>query len=196
MVPRHETGSARNNVSNRASSKPSPMYFPVARITRPAGSGISARRARAASNSFLLCPPCNRIKWGMFGDSSWAKRCRCSIRSVSTRGDRPWLDGAHDVRANHLVALVVIPQGLVQLVKFHARVGIGRRNRAKTGWTDQDLMRERPRGSLGFRVHTMANRAALHENDRVVTVLASHRGRQTGHKFRFGAADDQFKTPR
>ena len=34
MVPRHETGSVRNNVSSRGSSNPSPTYLPVARTTR------------------------------------------------------------------------------------------------------------------------------------------------------------------
>ena len=57
-------------------------------------------------------------------------------------------------------------------------------------------MRERSRRRLGLRVHAMSNRPALHKNDRVVPVLASHRGGQTGDELCFGAPHGQFKAAR
>ena len=51
IVPRQETGRVRNKVSSRGSSKPSPMYLPVASKTRSSFSGMAARRARMARHS-------------------------------------------------------------------------------------------------------------------------------------------------
>ena len=57
-------------------------------------------------------------------------------------------------------------------------------------------MCKRPRGGLYFRVHAMADRAALHKNDRVMPVFARDCGRQSGHEFRLGPSNDEFKTVR
>ena len=46
---------------------------------------------------------------------------------------------------------------------------------------------------LVLRVNTVANRAALHEDDWVMPVLASNRGGQTGDKLRLSPTGDQFE---
>ena len=56
IVPRHETGSVRNNVSSRGSSNPSPMYLPVARMARPSFSGIAASRSARGSPLLFAHP--------------------------------------------------------------------------------------------------------------------------------------------
>ena len=81
-------------------------------------------------------------------------------------------------------------------MELNARIGVRRKGRAKIGWADKNLMGEGSCRRLGFRVSAMTNRAALHENDGVVTVLARHSGRQTRDELRFGAADGKFKAPR
>ena len=55
-VPRHETGSVRNSVSKRASSNPSPMYLPVARMIRPSWPGMAARCSLTDCRCFLPMP--------------------------------------------------------------------------------------------------------------------------------------------
>jgi hypothetical protein len=92
-----------------------------------------------------------------------------------------------------LVSRVVSPQTFVQLMKFGARIRLGRRDRAKIRRTNEDVVRKRSRGGLALRVNAMTDRAALHENDRVMPVLASNRRGQTGYELRFGSAGDQLK---
>jgi len=61
IVPLHEIGSVRNKVSRSASSKPSPMYLPVATITRSSESGIEASFSLACSRCFSVRPPHYRV---------------------------------------------------------------------------------------------------------------------------------------
>ena len=77
-------------------------------------------------------------------------------------------------------------------MKFRADL-VGRCDCAKTRRTDENVVRERSRGGLALRVNAMTNRAALHEDDRVMSILASNRRGQTGHELRFGSAGDQLK---
>ena len=65
---------------------------------------------------------------------------------------------------------------------------------AKGRWTDIDLVSEGSRRGLAFRVNAMANGTALHENDRVMSVLSRDGCGQTGDKLRLGPASDHFKT--
>lgn len=49
------------------------------------------------------------------------------------------------------------------------------------------------KGSLLPGIDTMTNRAALHENDRMMAVFPHHRGRQTEHVLRLDFARDGFE---
>ena len=85
-----------------------------------------------------------------------------------------FVDRSQNVGTDQVVSRVVTPQSFVQPMKFGARIRIGRLDRAKTSRTDKDVVLERPRSGLAFRVNAMANRAALHENDRVMAVPPRH----------------------
>ena len=88
---------------------------------------------------------------------------------------------------------MVAPERRAQPVKFGARIRLGRRRRVESGRTDEDLMSERPRGGLLFRIDPIPHRAALHEDNRVVSVFAGDGGGQACDEPRFGAAGDQLK---
>src|SRR5262245_28424465 len=55
-------------------------------------------------------------------------------------------------------------------------------------------MFERPRSGLCARIYLMSNRAALHEDDRMVTVLACDGRRQADDESCFGLPCDLFET--
>src|SRR5882724_4901693 len=48
----------------------------------------------------------------------------------------------------------------------------------------------------GLRVHAVTHRATLHEDNRMVSILASHRRRQPQHVTRLGSARHQFEACR
>src|SRR6266571_2094865 len=110
------------------------------------------------------------------------------------QGHAALLDRADNVGANHAISCIVIAQSLIQLMKFRTRVREGCLGRVKTGWANQDMMRERPSRHLALGVNPIANGTTLHENDRVMSVLASDGGGQAGHEFGFGSSRHQLKT--
>ena len=57
-------------------------------------------------------------------------------------------------------------------------------------------MLERPSRRLPSRIDAMPHRTALHEDDRVVSVLPRHRGRQPGHEPRLRPSGDQLEAVR
>src|SRR5439155_24785660 len=70
----------------------------------------------------------------------------------------------------------------------------GRRvRRAEPRGSDEDMVREGSLSRLAPWVDLMADRTALHEDNRVMTVLASHGGGQAHHEFRPGPPRHQFK---
>jgi hypothetical protein len=79
-------------------------------------------------------------------------------------------------------------------MELDARVGLGRLVIPEAGRTNKHLMGEGSRGSLCPGIDPMAHRAALHENDRVMSVLAGDGGGQTCDKPRPGSPGDLLKT--
>ena len=61
---------------------------------------------------------------------------------------------------------------------------------------NQDRMPEWPRGSLHLCIDAMAHRSTLHENDRLMAVLACDGSGQPGDELRPGVPDDLLKTVR
>src|SRR6266567_8664578 len=79
-------------------------------------------------------------------------------------------------------------------MKLCARIRLRLLREAKGRWTDIDLVSEGSRRCPAFRVNAMANGTALHENDRMMSVLSRDGCGQTGDKLRPGPASDHFKT--
>jgi hypothetical protein len=102
---------------------------------------------------------------------------------------------AHNISANHFVPRIVISQLLAEPLKFQARIILGLGPGAKPGWADKYPVSEGPGRGLLFRIDAIPHRAALHEDDRVMTVFARKCGGQAGNEPRFSPARDQFKAP-
>ena len=100
------------------------------------------------------------------------------------------------VPADQLIAGRILGQGLVEPLELDSRIGGCEVRRAEARRANQDVVSERPRGCLLPGVVTVAHRAALHENDRLMAVLARGRGGEAGDVARLGAAGDQFKAAR
>src|SRR5215212_6103644 len=77
-----------------------------------------------------------------------------------------------DIVTNAPVPRVVADQFAVEALERHALVRLGA-GRQKTGRTDDDRMLERPLDGLHLRVHPMADRATLHEDDWMMAVFTS-----------------------
>ncbi len=91
----------------------------------------------------------------------------------------PALHRLDDVLANVTIALLIADQLLVQGQEFNALVRGGFPDWLKCSRLHDDEVRERPACRLHFRVHAMANRSALHEDDRMVAILAGNGRRQS-----------------
>ena len=64
---------------------------------------------------------------------------------------------------------------------------------AKARLAKADLVTERSRGCLGLGVDAVAHRPTLHEDDRMVPVLAGDRGRQAENVAGLGSARDKLE---
>jgi hypothetical protein len=82
------------------------------------------------------------------------------------------------VVADSLIAGVVLDELFVQLLELDPPVGVCLPELIERRRLHQRVVLERPGGRLHPSVHAMPHRAALHEDDRVVTVLASHSCRE------------------
>src|SRR5258706_3392047 len=90
----------------------------------------------------------------------------------------------NDLRADHFVPSAILGQSLVKLLELDASIrvhpiparGIGRLNfrSPEARGPNQHMVNERPQGGLVARIHSVTNWPALHEDDRVVAVLASY----------------------
>jgi hypothetical protein len=105
----------------------------------------------------------------------------------------PLTYGLHDLVANSSIPSLVINQELVKRLKLNPFVGRCAARWMKGSGTDEDRVLEGPRGRLRSCVHAMAYGTALHEDDRMVTVLPRDRRGQTSDESSLCAADDLFK---
>jgi hypothetical protein len=78
-------GIAKNKVSSRGSSKPSPIYLPVATKVNCPQAGVSAILARTFLVSFPPLPPVRVITSGIFSRSFPASNFTWAVLSVRMR---------------------------------------------------------------------------------------------------------------
>ncbi len=88
-------------------------------------------------------------------------------------------DRVDDVGADATVAFVVFDQSLIQRLELQTPVGLWDSKGHEGRRLHEHDVLERAGGGLCPWVDTMPNRSALHEDDRVVTVLARHGRGQT-----------------
>src|SRR5262245_60214864 len=80
-------------------------------------------------------------------------------------------------------------------MKFNPRIAIWHRHPgSKICRTNEYLMRKGSVRRLLFRIHAIANWAALHENNWMVPIFARHSGGQTDDEFSLNPPQDEFKT--
>ncbi|HEY7188645.1 MAG TPA: hypothetical protein VH436_18945 [Vicinamibacterales bacterium] len=118
---------------------------------------------------------------------------------ISLRQDQrrtPVANGVDNVLADSPSTSCVLDQLLIERLEFDTLVLIGVPRRLEARWLNQHEMLERPRRRLCARTHLMPNWAALHEDDRMVTVLACDGCRQADNKSSFSLACHLFATVR
>ena len=81
---------------------------------------------------------------------------------------------------------VVVDQLLVERLELRAFVGVGASGRLERRWLHEDVVLERTCRRLRSRVHSMPHRTALHEDDRMVAVLARDSRGQPQDESRLG----------
>jgi len=84
----------------------------------------------------------------------------------------------HDVIDDQSIAPVVGDQRLVKIMELDAPIGVPGGGRTECRRPHPDVVGERSLGCLFARTDSMADRSALHEDDRVMPVLAGHGRRQ------------------
>src|SRR5262249_46921802 len=100
----------------------------------------------------------------------------------------PIPNGVENVITDSPSAQLVIDQLLVEALKFDTFVRIRVLDRLEGGRLNQHEMFERSRRRLHASIHLMSDRTALHEDDRMVTVLARDGCRQADCESGFGPA--------
>src|SRR5262245_1160930 len=78
-------------------------------------------------------------------------------------------------------------------LKLHSNILFRRVNIPKARWPNDDVVDERTCRGLLSGINPVPNGTTLHEDDRVMTVLSGHGGRQPGHESGLGPARHQFK---
>ena len=108
----------------------------------------------------------------------------CSFREHERRAAA--LHGLGHVVADAAVAQLVIDQFPNQRLELDPRVRFGAAARLEGRRPHENPVLERPGHCLRLRVHAVAHRPALHENNGMVAVLAFHGRRQPDDEPRFG----------
>src|ERR1035441_9274464 len=100
------------------------------------------------------------------------------------------------VTADQLIPARMLSQCLVEPLELDSGVCRCEVRRPEARRANQNVVNKRPRGRLLPGVVTVAHRTALHEDDRLMAVLARGRGGEAGNVARLGATGDQFKAAR
>ena len=101
-----------------------------------------------------------------------------------------------DILADSTSSRRVINQLLIQSLKFDALVTIRAPGRLEGGRLNEHEMLEWARRGLCASIDPMSNRTALHEDDRMVTILACDGGRQAKDESGLGVPCNLFETVR
>ena len=105
-------------------------------------------------------------------------------------------NGLYHFVTNDPGTFLVCDQFPVQILKLQPHVRIGLCHGTKRRGANVNRVPERSTNRLRFRIDPMSHRTALHEDDRMVAVLARHRRGQSGHKPGLRPTSDQLETPR
>ena len=105
-------------------------------------------------------------------------------------------DGIQNVPANQPVAALVGDQYLVERMELHADVRISEGRRMERSWADHHAVRKGALGRLLLGVNAVSNRTAVHEDDRVMTILARQGGRQPRDVSRLGTSGNLLEAGR
>src|SRR5687767_3446014 len=124
MVPRHDTGSVRNNVSSRGSSKPSPTYLPVARITRASSAGMAASRSLNGPPLLLAQPRSQNHQMTHRPGEPLLEEIEVIVPFREHKWGPPGAYALDHVVTDPAVAPFIIDQLLVKRLKLHPLVGI------------------------------------------------------------------------
>jgi len=90
-------------------------------------------------------------------------------------------NGVQNIVADEAISTLVLGELSVECLELHARVGVRFTPRHERRRADDDRMREGPCSRLNLGADSMPDRAALHEDDRVMTVLPSDGGGEAKH---------------
>ena len=105
-------------------------------------------------------------------------------------------NGVQDIVADEAISTLVLGEFSVECLELHALVGFRFTRRHERRRADDDRMREGPCRRLNLGADSMPDRAALHEDDRVMTVLPSDGGGEAKHVPGPGPSCDQFEAVR
>ncbi len=108
----------------------------------------------------------------------------------------PRVHRLEDVGADAPVASVILDQLLIQRLELHSLVRVGSPGGVKRRWLHEGEMFKRSGCRLHPRIHAVPDRPALHEDDRVVTVLSGHGRRQPENEPRLGLSRDPLEAVR
>jgi hypothetical protein len=100
------------------------------------------------------------------------------------RAPRP--DAVHDILADAARAGVVVDQRPTERLKLQALVSLRSLERLECRGPHQHPVLKRPDRGLRARIDAMPNRTALHEDDRMMAILARDGGGEACHKSRLG----------
>ena len=112
-----------------------------------------------------------------------------------TTGERPGFEGGQDVIEDEIIACLILCEPGIEFLDGGLFVRIAQ-IKPELRMPKDDLVVKGAGSRLRPRIDAMTHRAALHENDRVVTVLARHRRRQTKHVTGFRLPSDRFEAHR
>ena len=108
-------------------------------------------------------------------------------------GERPSRTGLNDLLADRSIPSLVVYQELIKRLELEPFICTCGAAGLKRGWANNDRVFERSCRRLRFGVDSMPHRAALHEDDWMMTVLARHRRGQAQDESRLRPTDDLFK---
>ncbi|OQX08599.1 MAG: hypothetical protein BWK76_23380 [Desulfobulbaceae bacterium A2] len=97
----------------------------------------------------------------------------------------PFSHSLQDILLDKPITRAIGKQLVIKVMELNPGIRIGRFDRVEAGGTNNNGMSKGPFPRQGSRIDPMAHGAALHENDRMLAVLACDGGRQARDEFRF-----------
>ena len=106
----------------------------------------------------------------------------------------PCTDCGNDILADEAVSTLVSDQPVIEFMKMVSGIRIGYVGLVERCGAHQHIVREGTSLRLLFGVNPVSYRPALHENNRMVAVLAAHGGRETSNILGLGPSGNLLET--